>query len=78
MLKKQRYQIKSNPRKNPNFLNMMGAAAYLGICYRRLRALVDAGAIPFRKVGARYLFSTDALDQWAAGSDAPNAGNPGA
>ena len=40
------------------------ACAYLGICYRTLKKLIDSGEIPCRNIGGRYFFVKENLDKW--------------
>lgn len=45
-------------------MTLSEAARFLRICRQTLRIHVDAGRIPCRKVGKRYLFSRLALLDW--------------
>lgn len=49
------------------YLNQVEAAALLGISVGSLRAAIKNNAIPFRRIGARCIFSAVALQQWAQG-----------
>ena len=44
--------------------NLKEAAAYLGISVPTLVRLLESGAIPYRRVGLRWLIAQAALDDW--------------
>ena len=44
--------------------NLKEAAAYLGISVPTLVRLLGSGAIPYRRVGQRWLIARSALDDW--------------
>ena len=44
--------------------NLKEAAAYLGISVPTLGRLLESGAIPYRRVGQRWLIAQAALDDW--------------
>ena len=54
--------MKTNSQK-PVF-NLKEAAAYLGISVPTLVRLLGSGAIPYRRVGQRWLIARSALDDW--------------
>ena len=51
--------------------SVTGAANYLGISRSGLYRLIDAGAIPVVKIGARTLFRRVDLDEFLAANVAP-------
>jgi len=46
--------------------NLKEAAAYLGISVPTLVNLLQAGKIPYRRAGQRWLISKATLDDWLA------------
>lgn len=44
--------------------NLKEAAAYLGISVPTLVRLLSSGAIPYRRVGQRWLIAKAVLDSW--------------
>ena len=44
--------------------NLKEAAVYLGISVPTLVRLLGSGAIPYRRVGQRWLIAQAALDDW--------------
>jgi len=46
------------------WLNYLDAARYTGLSDSYLRKAVMDNRVPFRKIGARVLFSQPALDRW--------------
>lgn len=44
--------------------NLKEAAVYLGISIPTLVRLLRSGAIPYRRVGQRWLIARSALDDW--------------
>ena len=44
--------------------NLKEAEAYLGISVPTLVRLLGSGAIPYRRVGQRWLIARAALDDW--------------
>lgn len=53
----------SSPPKNP-VLNAEGAAALLGVSSRLILRLARTGALPGRKVGKEWRFTSAAILQW--------------
>ena len=47
--------------------NLTEAAKFLGTSAPTLRKAVAKGAIPCRRIGARYFFNKDALIAWSMG-----------
>lgn len=47
-----------------DYIGVEQAAAYLACSKHRIYRLVSRSAIPYRKEGARVLFSRRALDDW--------------
>lgn len=54
--------MKTNYQK-PVF-NLKEAVAYMGISVPTLVRLLESGAIPYRRVGQRWLIAQAALDDW--------------
>ena len=50
----------------PEFMNVGQAAAFLGLSESTIGAYTKTGEIPCRRVGRRYVFSREALRNWAA------------
>lgn len=48
-------------------LNLAEAAALLKCSTKWLRGQVEAGTVPGRRIGRKYLFSRAALNTWLAG-----------
>jgi excisionase family DNA binding protein len=40
------------------------ACGYMGLCWNSLKKLANNGDIRFRRVGKRYLFTKEALDEF--------------
>jgi excisionase family DNA binding protein len=72
-----REQAARAPESSP-WLDLEGAAKYLGFTRDRLYKLTAAGAIPCRRKrgGQRLLFHRDELDQWLEATY-PREGRPG-
>lgn len=49
---------------NKSVFNLKEATAYLGISVPTLVRLLGSGAIPYRRVGQRWLITRSALDDW--------------
>ena len=49
-------------------LNAHEAARYIEISYTTFIGVVEAGEIPYRKLGRRYLFTPKELDRWLSGA----------
>lgn len=56
--------VVSSPKLD--FLNVAQAAEVLGLSIGTIRKGANAGEIPCRRVGRRYVFSVVALQNWAA------------
>ncbi|MBN3820529.1 helix-turn-helix domain-containing protein [Paraburkholderia sp. Se-20369] len=54
-------------------IDLLGAAAMLGAHPETVRLKAKAGALPGRKVGKRWMFSTVALQRYLAGEWLPRA-----
>ena len=54
---------------NKVVLNLIEAAAYLGISPPTLLALLQGSSIPYRRAGQRWLISKAALDEWLTHPD---------
>lgn len=50
----------------PEFMNVEQASAFLGLSETTVRTYAKTGEIPCRRVGRRYVFSRDALRNWAS------------
>ncbi len=57
---------------NKAVFNLKEAAKYLGISAPTLLALLQRGAIPYRRAGQRWLISKAALDDWLRNPDGKN------
>lgn len=53
--------------------NLSEAAKFLGVCDKTLRKLAESGAIPYRRVGRRWLFSDKSLRDWINASGKASA-----
>ena len=51
-------------RSHKSVFNLKEAAAYLGISVPTLVRLLGSGAIPYRRVGQRWLIARATLDDW--------------
>ena len=49
---------------NKSVFNLKKAAAYLGLSVPTLVRLLGSGAIPYRRIGQRWLIARAALDDW--------------
>ena len=49
---------------NKSVFNLKEATAYLGMSVPTLVRLLGSGAIPYRRVGQRWLITRSALDDW--------------
>ena len=56
------------PLRPAETLNLAEAAALLGVSTKWLRAQVESGTVPGRRLGRKYLFSRTALNSWIAGA----------
>ncbi|MCA7981721.1 helix-turn-helix domain-containing protein [Burkholderia cepacia] len=56
---------------SPSTVDLLGAAAILGAHPETVRLKAKAGALPGRKVGKRWMFSTVALQRYLAGEWIP-------
>lgn len=63
-----RYQrpFNTRPLLPAETLNLAEAAAFLGVSTKWLRAQVESGTVPGRRLGRKYLFSRSTLGAWLA------------
>ncbi len=54
-------------------LTVTEAAKFLRLTSRKVRSLAESGALPARKVEAKWLFLKSALDDWLRGKPDPTA-----
>lgn len=66
--------MNTRPLRPAETLNLAEAAAHLGVSTKWLRAQVESGTVPGRRLGRKYLFSRAALNSWIA-SSASGAGD---
>lgn len=65
-------------RKNTackRFLNQKETAEYLGVNAVTIRKAIKAGTIPYKRLGRLYVFSVQALEQWAGNWDKNEVNN---
>jgi excisionase family DNA binding protein len=60
---------------SPRYLDVAGAATYLGVKERQIRSLVYRREIPFTKVGRLVRFDIQELDAWLKVNTVPMGGN---
>ncbi|MBQ6158982.1 MAG: helix-turn-helix domain-containing protein [Thermoguttaceae bacterium] len=60
--------MNTRPLRPAETLNLAEAAAFLGVSTKWLRAQVESGSVPGRRLGRKYLFSRAALNSWIASS----------
>lgn len=53
--------------KVKNALNQKDTLRYLGIGYRSLQIIIEAGELPSRFIGKQRMFTKANLDQWLEG-----------
>lgn len=53
------------PTAEQEFLNQKEAAGLLGVSAKTLRDETKRGGVPCKKIGARYVYSRQALIKWA-------------
>lgn len=58
--------MNTRPLRPAETLNLAEAAAFLGVSTKWLRAQVDSGTVPGRRLGRKYLFSRSSLGTWIA------------
>lgn len=51
----------------PEIINQQEAAAFLGVSVKTLRKEVNAGGVPCKRIGSRYVFNRRALAEWVSG-----------
>lgn len=58
--------MNTRPLRPAETLNLAEAAEFLGVSTKWLRAQVDSGTVPGRRLGRKYLFSRSTLGTWIA------------
>ncbi len=56
--------VRRIPQPGKTVLTASEACGYMGLCWNSLKKLTKSGDIRVRKVGKRYLFTKEALDEF--------------